>query len=76
MTNTTDKGKEKVSQDETEGVNSRTSTVVSDYDNEFDSDDDSEYDLDKSIDYLSLGEEELIKLRNRMKANKEAKSKA
>ncbi|GJY64102.1 multidrug resistance-associated protein 5 [Tanacetum coccineum] len=75
-TSTTDKGKEKVSQDETKGVVARTSTIDSDYDSEFDSDDDSEYDSDKSIDYLSLGEEELIKLRNRMKANKEAKSKA
>ncbi|GJV87197.1 hypothetical protein Tco_1531135 [Tanacetum coccineum] len=72
MTNTTDKGKEKVSQDETEGVNTRTSTVVSDYDNEFDS----EYDSDKSIDYLSPGEEEFIEVRNRMKANREAKAKA
>ncbi|GKB94177.1 hypothetical protein Tco_0980314 [Tanacetum coccineum] len=62
-----DKGKEKVSQDETEGVEARTSTVDSDYD--------SEYDSDKSVDYLSPGEEELIELRNRMKANREAKAK-
>ncbi|GJT43816.1 hypothetical protein Tco_0952531 [Tanacetum coccineum] len=65
---TTDKGKENVSQDETGGAEARTSTVDSDYD--------SEYDSDNSIDYLSPDEEELIELRNRMKANKEAKTKA
>ncbi|GKB32424.1 hypothetical protein Tco_0871825 [Tanacetum coccineum] len=54
----------------------RTSTLDSDYDSEFDSDNDSEYDSDKSVDYLSLGEEEMIELRNRMKANGEAKAKA
>ncbi|GKB52447.1 multidrug resistance-associated protein 5, partial [Tanacetum coccineum] len=74
-TNTTYKGKEKVSQDETEGVEARTSTVDSDYDSEFDSDDDSEYDSYNSVDYLSSGKEELIKFRNRMKANREAKIK-
>nr|GEW29383.1 transmembrane protein [Tanacetum cinerariifolium] len=71
-TSTIDKGKEKVRQDETIGVEARTSILNSDYD----SDDDSEYDSDKSVDYLSLGEEELIELRNRMKANREEKSKA
>ncbi|GKC33386.1 hypothetical protein Tco_1040680 [Tanacetum coccineum] len=69
---TINKGKKKVSQDETEGVKARASTVDSDYDSEFDS----EYDSDKSVDYLSTGEEELIELRNRMKANREAKAKA
>ncbi|GJW56959.1 multidrug resistance-associated protein 5 [Tanacetum coccineum] len=72
---TTNKGKEKVSQDEIEGVEARTSTVDSDYDSEFDNDDDNEYDSDNLIDYLSLGEEELIELRNMMKANREAKAK-
>nr|GEV66677.1 peroxidase 20 [Tanacetum cinerariifolium] len=70
-TSTTDKGNEKVSQDETKGVDAKTSTINIDYD----SDDDSQYDSDKSVDYLSIGKEELIKLRNRMKANREAKAK-
>ncbi|GKB92191.1 multidrug resistance-associated protein 5 [Tanacetum coccineum] len=48
-TNTTDKGKEKVSQDATKS--------------------------DKLVDYLSPGEEELIELKNRIKANREAKAK-
>ncbi|GJS74143.1 hypothetical protein Tco_0706984 [Tanacetum coccineum] len=39
-------------------------------------DDDSDYQSDKLVDYLSSSEEELIKLRNRMKANREAKAKA
>ncbi|GKA77741.1 RNA-directed DNA polymerase, eukaryota [Tanacetum coccineum] len=69
---TIDKGKEKVSQNETKGVESMASTVYSDCDSEFDS----EYDSDKSVDYLTPGEEELIKLRNMMKANREAKAKA
>ncbi|GJZ36377.1 zinc finger, CCHC-type containing protein [Tanacetum coccineum] len=47
-TSTIDKGKKKVSQDETKLVEARTITV----DSEFDSDDDSEYDSDKSVDYL------------------------
>nr|GEX30522.1 multidrug resistance-associated protein 5 [Tanacetum cinerariifolium] len=71
-TSTIDNSKEKVSHDEIEGVEARTSTVDSDYD----SDDDNEYDSYKLVDYLSPGKEELIKLRNRMKANREAKSKA
>ncbi|GJX75086.1 hypothetical protein Tco_0313681 [Tanacetum coccineum] len=75
-TSTSDKGKEKVSQDVTKGVEARISTVDHDYDSEFDSNDDSDYHSDKSVDYLSPGEEELIKLKNRMKANKEAKAKA
>ncbi|GKC12887.1 hypothetical protein Tco_1009669 [Tanacetum coccineum] len=57
----TDKGKEKVSQDKTEGVKARTSTI--------------DKGKEKSIDYLSLGEEELIELRNKKKANREAKAK-
>ncbi|GJR06126.1 hypothetical protein Tco_0529110 [Tanacetum coccineum] len=69
---TIDKGKEKVSQDETKGVQSMASTVYSDCDSEFDS----EYDSDKPVDYLTPGEEELIKLRNMMKANRKAKAKA
>nr|GEW55707.1 multidrug resistance-associated protein 5 [Tanacetum cinerariifolium] len=53
------------------GIKARTSTV----DSKFDSDGDSEYDSDKLIDYLSLSKEELIELRNMMKANREAKAK-
>ncbi|GJW82262.1 hypothetical protein Tco_0146237 [Tanacetum coccineum] len=68
----TNKGKEKVSQDATDVVETRRSTIEIDYETEYDSD----YQSDKSVDYLSPGEEELIKLRNRMKANREAKAKA
>nr|GEV97079.1 squalene cyclase [Tanacetum cinerariifolium] len=75
-TSTSDRGKEKVSQDATEGVEARTSTVESDYNSEFDINDDNDYHSDKLVDYLSPGEEELIKLRNRMKADREAKDKA
>ncbi|GKB10964.1 hypothetical protein Tco_0844887 [Tanacetum coccineum] len=75
-TSTTDKGKEKVSQDATEVVEARRSMFESDYDSEYDSDDDSDYQSDKSLDYLSPDEEELIELRNRMKTNREAKAKA
>nr|GEU34957.1 multidrug resistance-associated protein 5 [Tanacetum cinerariifolium] len=81
--------KKEVSQDEAEGVKAKASTtdkgiektsiVDSDYDSEVnsevDSDDDSEYDIDKSVNYLSPSEEELIKLRNKMKANREVKAK-
>ena len=54
-----DKGKEKV--------------TVAEEECEYDSDSDfeSDYDSDKSIDYLSPGEEELIELRKRIKANRE-----
>ena len=38
---------------------------------DYDSEVDSEYDSDKSIDYLSPGEEELIELRKRIKARRE-----
>ncbi|GJX65366.1 hypothetical protein Tco_0299709 [Tanacetum coccineum] len=51
--------------DATDGVEARTSTTDKDEENS-----------DKSVDYLSPGEEELIELRNRMKANREAKDKA
>ncbi|GJR75814.1 hypothetical protein Tco_0088179 [Tanacetum coccineum] len=53
----------------------RTSTVNSEYDSDFDSDDDHDYDSDSVVDYLSPGEEELIELRNRMKANRENNAK-
>ncbi|GKF19034.1 hypothetical protein Tco_0067672, partial [Tanacetum coccineum] len=39
------------------------------------SDDDSDYQSDKSVGYLSHGKEELIKLKNRIKANREANAK-
>ncbi|PWA65984.1 hypothetical protein CTI12_AA330270 [Artemisia annua] len=52
-----DKGKEKVTHD----------SETSNYDSEADN----EYDSDKSIDYLSPGEEELIELRKRIKARRE-----
>ncbi|GJY34050.1 multidrug resistance-associated protein 5 [Tanacetum coccineum] len=42
----------------------------------YDNDDDSDYQSDKSVDYLSPSEEELIELRTRIKANREAKAKA
>ncbi|GKC04513.1 hypothetical protein Tco_0996123 [Tanacetum coccineum] len=71
-----DKGKEKVSQDATEVVQTRRSTIKIDSKTEYDSDDDSNYQSGNSVDYLSPGEEELIELRNRMKANREAKAKA
>ncbi|GJR32231.1 integrase, catalytic region, zinc finger, CCHC-type containing protein [Tanacetum coccineum] len=55
-----DKGKEKVSQDATQVVEVRRSTVESDSESEYDSDDDSDYQSNKSVDYLSPSEEELI----------------
>ncbi|GJR50203.1 putative reverse transcriptase domain-containing protein [Tanacetum coccineum] len=67
----TNKGKENVSQDETKGVEARTSTI-----NKGKKKFDSEYDSDKSVDYLSHGKEELTEFKNRMKANREAKAKA
>ncbi|GJZ15283.1 hypothetical protein Tco_0550960, partial [Tanacetum coccineum] len=54
----------------TEGVEARTRTK--DKGKEKDSDDQ----FNKSVDYLSPGEDELIKLRNRMKANRKEKAKA
>nr|GEX88354.1 peroxidase 20 [Tanacetum cinerariifolium] len=74
-TSTTNKSKEKVSQDATEVVKAKISTVKSDSESEYDSDDDSDYQSDKSVDYFSPGEEELIELKSRMKANREAKAK-
>ncbi|GJZ86885.1 hypothetical protein Tco_0658495 [Tanacetum coccineum] len=74
-TSTTDKGKEKVSQDATEVVEARRSIIDRGSDIDFDSDDDSDYHSDKSVDYLSPGKEELIELKNRMKANRVAKAK-
>ncbi|GJZ11457.1 zinc finger, CCHC-type containing protein [Tanacetum coccineum] len=59
----------------TQGVKAR--TITKDNGKEkYESDDDSDYQSDKSVDYLSPGEDELIKLRNRMKANRKAKAKA
>ncbi|GJR58339.1 hypothetical protein Tco_1500501 [Tanacetum coccineum] len=59
----------------TQGVEARTSTKDRGKE-KYESDDDSDYQSDKSINYLSPGEDELIRLRNRMKANKKAKAKA
>ncbi|GKF56903.1 hypothetical protein Tco_0170440 [Tanacetum coccineum] len=59
-TSTTDKGKVKVSQDATQVIEVRRSTVESDSESEYDSDDDSDYQSNKSVDYLSPSEEELI----------------
>ncbi|GJT85343.1 multidrug resistance-associated protein 5, partial [Tanacetum coccineum] len=59
----------------TQGVEARTSTKDKGKE-KYESDDNSDYPSDKSIDYLSPGEDELIKLRNRMKANRKAKAKA
>ncbi|GJU05552.1 hypothetical protein Tco_1121982 [Tanacetum coccineum] len=75
-TSTKDKGKEKVSKDASDVVKTRRCTVEVDSETEYESDDDSDYQSDKSVDYLSPGEDELIKLRNRMKANRKAKAKA
>ncbi|GKD44081.1 multidrug resistance-associated protein 5, partial [Tanacetum coccineum] len=61
----------------TEGVKARTSTTEGvEPRTKYESDDDSDYQSDKSVDYLSPGEDELIKLRNRMKAKRKAKAKA
>ncbi|GKC56116.1 hypothetical protein Tco_1083714, partial [Tanacetum coccineum] len=65
-TRTKDKGKEKVSKDASDVVETKRCTVEVDNETEYESDDES----DKSVDYLSPGEDELIKLRNRMKANR------
>ncbi|GJX10250.1 hypothetical protein Tco_0200109 [Tanacetum coccineum] len=66
----------KASQDATQVVEVRRSMVESDFESEYDSDDDSDYQSNKSVNYLSPSEEELIKLINMMKANREAKAKA
>ncbi|GKA76965.1 hypothetical protein Tco_0783426 [Tanacetum coccineum] len=73
-TSTTNKGKEKVSKYATEVVQTRRSTIEINTETMDDSDDDSDYESDKSVDYLSLGEEELIQLRNMI--NRESKAKA
>ncbi|GKE47734.1 hypothetical protein Tco_1478992 [Tanacetum coccineum] len=75
-TSTKDKGKEKVSEDASDVVETRRCTVEVDSETEYESDDDSDYQSDKSVDYLSPGEDELIELRNRMKANRKVKAKA
>nr|GEW65028.1 pentatricopeptide repeat-containing protein [Tanacetum cinerariifolium] len=58
--------------DATDCVEARTSTT----DKGKRSDDDSDYQSDMSVDYLSLDEEELIELRNMIKANREANAQA
>ncbi|GJX14344.1 hypothetical protein Tco_0206102 [Tanacetum coccineum] len=75
-TSTKDKGKEKVSEDASDVVETRRCTVEVDSETKYESDDDSDYQSDKSVDYLSPGKDELIELRNRMKANRKAKAKA
>nr|GEX15047.1 multidrug resistance-associated protein 5 [Tanacetum cinerariifolium] len=75
-TSTKDKGNEKVSQDASDVVKTRRCTIEVDSETEYESYDDSDYQSDKSVDYLSPGEDEFIKLRNRMKANRKAKAKA
>ncbi|GJR49535.1 hypothetical protein Tco_1400056 [Tanacetum coccineum] len=52
-TSTTDKGKEKVSKDATEVVETRRNIIEIDSETKYDSDDDSDYQSDKSVDYLS-----------------------
>nr|GEV38724.1 multidrug resistance-associated protein 5 [Tanacetum cinerariifolium] len=52
-TSTTDKGKDKVSKDATEVVETSRCTVENDSEAEYESDDDSDYQSDKSVDYLS-----------------------
>nr|GEY99425.1 pentatricopeptide repeat-containing protein [Tanacetum cinerariifolium] len=74
-TRTKDKGKEKVSQDASDGVETRRCTIKVDTETEYESDDDSDYQSDKSVDYLSPGEDELFELRNLMKANRKEKAK-
>ncbi|GKB76598.1 hypothetical protein Tco_0943493, partial [Tanacetum coccineum] len=64
------------SEDALDVVEIRRCTVEVDFKTEYESNDDSHYQSDKSVDYLSPVEDELIKLRNRMKANRKAKAKA
>nr|GEU78904.1 ribonuclease H-like domain-containing protein [Tanacetum cinerariifolium] len=52
-TSTTDKGKDKVSEDATEVVETSRCTVENDSEAEYESDDDSDCQSDKSVDYLS-----------------------
>nr|GEW10322.1 hypothetical protein [Tanacetum cinerariifolium] len=61
----------------TKGVEARTITKEKGKEKtKYKSDDDSDYHSNKSVVYLSPGKDELIKLRNRMKANRKAKAKA
>ncbi|GJR57482.1 hypothetical protein Tco_1499644 [Tanacetum coccineum] len=64
-TSTKDKGKEKVSEDASDVVETRRCIVEIDSETEYESDDDSDYQSDKSVEYLSPGEDELIELRNK-----------
>ncbi|GKA01636.1 hypothetical protein Tco_0674301 [Tanacetum coccineum] len=75
-TSTTDKGKEKVSEDASHVVETRKCTVEVDNETEYESDEESDYQSDKSVNYLSPGEDELIELRNRIKVNRKEKAKA
>ncbi|GKD86351.1 hypothetical protein Tco_1357505 [Tanacetum coccineum] len=75
-TSTKDKGKEKVSEDASDVVETRRCTVEVDSKTEYERDDDSDYQSHKLVDYLSPGEDGLIELRNMMKANRKAKAKA
>ncbi|GJX61545.1 hypothetical protein Tco_0294445 [Tanacetum coccineum] len=75
-TGTKDKGKEKVSEDASDVVETRRCTVEVNSETEYESDDDSDYQSDKLVDYLSPDEDELIELKNRMKANRKAQAKA
>nr|GEV95551.1 hypothetical protein [Tanacetum cinerariifolium] len=75
-TSTKDKRKEKVSEDASDVVETRRCIVEVDSQTEYESDDYSDYQSDKLVDYLSPGEDELTKLRNRMKANIKAKAKS
>ncbi|GKC67714.1 hypothetical protein Tco_1100312 [Tanacetum coccineum] len=75
-TRTKDKGKEKVSEDASDVVETRRCTVEVDNETEYENNDESYYQSDKLVDYLSPGEDELIELRNRMKANRKEKAKA
>nr|GFA46736.1 pentatricopeptide repeat-containing protein [Tanacetum cinerariifolium] len=68
-TRTNDKGKERVSEDALDIIKTRRCTVEVDTETEYDSD----Y---QSVNYLSPGEDKLIELRNRMKANRKEKAKA
>nr|GEZ65261.1 hypothetical protein [Tanacetum cinerariifolium] len=73
---TKDNGKEKVSKDGSDVVETRRCTVEVDTKTEYQSDDNSDYQSDKLVHYISPGEDELNELRNRMKANRKEKAKA
>ncbi|GKB84108.1 hypothetical protein Tco_0956380 [Tanacetum coccineum] len=57
LDHTKDKGKEKVSEDASDVVETRRCTVEAVFKTEYESDDDSDYQSDKSVDYLSPGED-------------------